>query len=454
MGVRPYSKVVWTEGMHLAQHHFQAQSRYFEASAASALSRLSFKPYGFTRLNLDEEAIREGTIALLEAKGVMPDGLPFSFPQGDALPPTLPAADGGSSHADARTVYLAIPAFRPGRRNCDQGQEGLPGSSEHRYREKPVSVQDEVTGEEKRDILLASKNFRFTFEAELTEDLVSLPMARVRRGPSGHYEYVRDFIPPCIQVGATHRLPALLDRLVDMLGSKAEVMAKRRSMVGDDLSDLSSEEILSYWISHSLHSGLAGLKHLTSLPQCHPEDLYREMARLAGALSTFSMEFQADDLPPYDHDNLTECFALLDERLRKLLQVMVPESFIGVRLSREGPNVFSASLEDARVFRKSEWILQVSSGTGGAEVLRSFPTLVKACSAEDILRLVDDANPGLPLEHMPQPPSSIPRRLGAQYFRLAQTGPCWQLIQARSSLGIYVPDALSQVEIQLIVVQA
>lgn len=454
MGVRPYSKVVWTEGMHLAQHHFQAQSRYFEASAASALSRLSFKPYGFTRLNLDEEAIREGTIALLEAKGVMPDGLPFAFPQGDPLPPTLPAAEGESSDEEAETVYLAIPAFRPGRRNCDEDRGGLPGFSEHRFRGESVSVQDDVTGEEKRDILLASRNFRFTFETEPTEDLIRLPMARVRRGPSGHYEYVRDFVPPCIHVGATHRLPALLGRLVDMLRSKGEVMAQRRSMVGDDLSDLSSEEVLSYWMSHSIHSGLAGLKHLASLPRCHPEDLYREMARLAGALCTFSMEFEADDLPPYDHDNLTDCFALLDERLRKLLEVMVPESFIAVRLIREGPNVFSASLEDARVFRKSEWILQVSSGTGGAEVLRSFSTLVKACSAEDILRLVDDANPGLPLEHVSHPPSSIPRRLGAQYFRLAQTGPCWQLIQARSSLGIYVPDALSQVEIQLIVIQA
>jgi type VI secretion system protein ImpJ len=98
MGSRPYSKVVWSEGMHLAQHHFQAQSRYFEASAAFALSRLFFKPYGFIQLNLDEEAIREGSIAVLEARGVMPDGLAFDFPQGDPLPTPLDArVSGGSS---------------------------------------------------------------------------------------------------------------------------------------------------------------------------------------------------------------------------------------------------------------------------------------------------------------------------------------------------------------------
>jgi type VI secretion system protein ImpJ len=231
-------------------------------------------------------------------------------------------------------------------------------------------------------------------------------------------------------------------------------MAQRRAVVGDDLADLSSEEVLSYWMSHSIHSGVAGLRHLMSLPRCHPEDLYREMARLAGALTTFSTEFEAGDLPDYDHDDLTRCFTLLDSRVKQLLQVMVPESFILVRLGRESPNVLSASLDDARVFRKSEWVLQVSSPSQGSELLRNVPQLVKVCSAEDILRLVDDANPGLPLEHVPQPPSSIPRRLGSQYFRIQQTGPCWQLIQSRSSIGIYVPDVLSDVRMELIVLQA
>jgi type VI secretion system protein ImpJ len=178
------------------------------------------------------------------------------------------------------------------------------------------------------------------------------------------------------------------------------------------------------------------------------------MARLAGALSTFSTEIDPGDLPTYDHDSLTSCFAQLDGRVRKLLQVMVPESFIAVHLGREQANVLSAPLEDSRVFRKSEWVLQVSSEAGAPEVLRTVPSLVKVCSAEDILRLVDDANPGLPLEHVPQPPSSIPRRLGAQYFRVVQTGPCWQLIEARSSIGIYVPDVLADVRMELIVVQA
>ena len=245
----------------------------------------------------------------------------------------------------------------------------------------------------------------------------------------------------------------MVSGMVEILQSKAGVMAQRRKMVGHDLADLSSEEVLSYWMSHAIHSGLAGLSHLESLPRCHPENLFREMSKLAGALSTFSTEYDPGDLPIYAHDDLTECFSNLESRVRKLLQVMVPEGFISVPLGRQAQNLLSAPLEDKRVFRPSQWVIRVSSETGDSEVLRNVPALVKVCSAEDILRLVDDANPGLPLEHIPQPPSSIPRRLGSQYFRVVQTGPCWQLIEARSSIGIYLPDVLGDADMELIVVQ-
>ena len=44
--MKQLSRVVWNEGMHLAQHHFQAQSRYFEDAIQFALSSLFFAPYG------------------------------------------------------------------------------------------------------------------------------------------------------------------------------------------------------------------------------------------------------------------------------------------------------------------------------------------------------------------------------------------------------------------------
>lgn len=440
--------------MHLAQHHFQAQSSYLETTYAFAFSNLFFRPYGFTRLRLDPQAIRSGTVMVLEAWGVMQDGLAFEIPQGDPPPPSREVQGLEDAEGGTMTVFLGIPSWRPDRANCVLEGEGQPTDGPgHRFLAETVTVTDEVTGVDQKELVLARKNLRLIFQNEVTPDLVALPMAQLRRGPSGLVEFVEDFVPCSLHIGAGDRLQGMLGGLVEMLVSKAKTLAQRRALVGDDLSDLSSEEVLSYWMSHAIHSGLAALTHLVGLNRCHPEELYREMARLAGALSTFSTELGAADLPPYDHDDPTDCFARMEGRIRRLLQVMVPEGFILVPLGARGTNVRASHLEDARVFRKSDWVLRVSGKSRDAELLKNVPSLVKVCSEEDIVRLVEDANPGLPLEHIVQLPSSIPRRLGSHYFRLTQTGPCWELIQARSSVGVYLPDVLSEAEVELVVLQ-
>ena len=101
--------------MHLAQHHFQAQSSYLETTYAFALSNLFFRPYGFTRLRLDSEAIRAGTVQVLEAWGVMQDGLAFEIPQGDPPPPSREVQGLADAEGGTMTVFLGIPSWMPDR---------------------------------------------------------------------------------------------------------------------------------------------------------------------------------------------------------------------------------------------------------------------------------------------------------------------------------------------------
>src|ERR1039458_78730 len=72
------SRVVWSEGMPLGPHHFQVQSRYFEDSIQFAISSLWFASYGLAGLELDADALYNGSVSLLHARGILPDGLPFN----------------------------------------------------------------------------------------------------------------------------------------------------------------------------------------------------------------------------------------------------------------------------------------------------------------------------------------------------------------------------------------
>ena len=66
------------------------------------------------------------------------------------------------------------------------------------------------------------------------------------------------------------------------------------------------------------------LQHIFETRSGHPERLYAAMLTLAGSLTTFSTQVHPRDLPKYDHDELSECFTELDEKLRFLLETVVP----------------------------------------------------------------------------------------------------------------------------------
>ena len=115
--MKQLSQIVWNEGMHLAQHHFQAQSRFFEDSVQFALTSLFFKPYGLVACELDVEALRNDTVSLVHARGIMPDGLPFDIPASDPSLAALPIRERFSPTSDSHLVLLGIPAYRPDQAN-------------------------------------------------------------------------------------------------------------------------------------------------------------------------------------------------------------------------------------------------------------------------------------------------------------------------------------------------
>ena len=105
--MKPFTRVVWQEGMHLAQHHFQLQSRYFEESVGFALAQLFFRPYGLAGCELDAEALRNGTVSVIHARGVFADGLAFHIPEADPPPPPRAIRELFSPTQDRHVVLLA-----------------------------------------------------------------------------------------------------------------------------------------------------------------------------------------------------------------------------------------------------------------------------------------------------------------------------------------------------------
>lgn len=448
--MRSLSPVVWREGMHLAQHHFQLRDRYFTDSTAFALESLHRAPYGVGGLELDEEALLNGTVSVVHARGVMPDGLPFSFPDEEG-PPPLNIGERFSPTRESHVVLLAIPAYRRDAPNLENGSSS-PAGGNGRFEAVTREVPDETTGQDVQEISVARKNFRLVLDEEELDALVTLPLARVRRDRSGNFVYDDGFVPPCLRIGASSGLLRRLERLVSILGEKGAALSSdvRRPEAGRELA---SPEIVSFWLSHAIHSTLPLLEHELETRDAHPEELFRIMLRMAGALCTFSMESDPRELPGYDHDDLEGCFESLDRHVREHLDVTLPRAAIRIELEPEEEYFLQGRITDRRALAEdAHWFLGVKAPGSRQATISEVPRLVKVCSAKHIRRLVQAAHPGLELEHVSSPPAEISSGLGTEFFRIETAGPCWTSIQDTREVGVYAPEALADAELRLHVV--
>src|SRR5262249_12267925 len=150
----------------------------------------------------------------------------------------------------------------------------------------------------------------------------------------------------------------------------------------------------------------------------HPERLFRAMLSLASALTTFSLKIQPRDLPLYDHNQLSVCMTELDEKLRLLLETVVPSNCVSLPLKRDRPFIYAAAIDNDKYFVNSRWFLSVNAEMPEAEVIRKSLSLIKVGSADQIDQMVGLALSGLRIKHTASPPSSIPVRLNRQYFSL------------------------------------
>ena len=447
------SRVVWSEGMYLGPHHFQAQNRYFEDLIQFTTGSLWYAPFGFAGLELDAEALRNGAVSVVHARGVFPDGLAFHMPESDYLPPQKPVGDFFPPTRESLLVHLALPPRVPEGANCTivEGDAQRPANGATRYFAEGRFLHDENTGRDEKKVHLGQKSIRIAFDTEDLQGLLTLPIARLMRDGAGHFVYDPSYIPPCLQLDASPRLMMIGKRLVEILDEKAATFFRGRSSGGKFRAGFSSQEIAGFWFLHTVNTSLSALRHLLMSKRGHPEEFYLEMSRLGGALCTFGLDAHPRMLPAYDHLNLDKCFETLDTHIRKHLEVVVPTNCVNIPLSATARYMFQGDVTDQRCLGRSRWILAVRCPIGELDIISRTPRLIKICSAKFLPELVKTALPGLTLSHLPVPPSAIAPKVDFQYFGINRSGNCWEHIIETRRVGVYVPAELPDAEIELLV---
>ncbi|EJT84602.1 hypothetical protein PPS11_19764 [Pseudomonas putida S11] len=98
--------VLWPEGLFVKPQHFQQAARAAEAALHQRLGSLNAAFYGFSELQLNDEYLSLGKVAITRARGIMPDGTVFDIPADLPPPPPLEIEDDGAKDSE---IYLCLP---------------------------------------------------------------------------------------------------------------------------------------------------------------------------------------------------------------------------------------------------------------------------------------------------------------------------------------------------------
>lgn len=439
--------VLWSKGTFLTPQHLQLQDKFLEDSLTFRIQALNFCAWGFHELVLDQELLADGQLAVSRASGIFPDGLPFEIPGPDQAPPSKALKEYFEHEARDLDIWLAVPDYKPKGVNVS----GPGHATDARYMAEVVTARDDNTGGSEKPVQIARKNLRLLAGTENREGHSTLRMANVEKTEAGGFRLNARFVPPVLDVRASDFVSGLMNGLLEILSAKSTQLAGQRRQKNQSLADFTTTDIANFWLLYTVNSNIPVLHHWLQGQPCHPKELFSALTTLAASLTTFSSTIRPRDLPLYDHAELSRVFTGLDEKLRLLLETVVPANVVSLPLNHIRNTIYATAIDQDRYFNNTRMYLAVAADTTEEAIIRSVPQLVKASSATQIEQLISSAVPGIALAHLPSPPSAIPVQVKYQYFSMQQSGAAWETVLRSRNFAAHVPGEIPNPQMELII---
>ena len=446
-------KVVWSEGMALDPHHFQQWGRYHRALLDARIEAIAPYSSGLTAVEIDEERLANGEFAVVRCAGVLPDGYLFDVPQAEEPPRPRNLADYFGATESGLLVHLTLPLERSGESNLYRAS-GAPGR-DARFSASTVSVVDENTGEQARQIEVARANLGIHFEGESLERFTTLPIARVKRNTQGAYVLDETYVPPCLRISGSNRILAVVRGLLEVLVAKRDTLLERHQSVALQ-RDFSPADALTLGLLGTLNTSIPVLNHILSHPHAHPEAVYLRLLELAGGLVTYLPDAQVHprEFPVYDHHRPSACFNDLDALLRRVLGGRAPRAnYMQIQLQRRTENLLGASVDAGLLERAVFYLVVRAEGRDEGQLVQEVPRLLRLASPEMMKEAQRAFTPTLEIEHTHRLPSGMPVDNRANYFLVRKQDPYWSAICREAGLEVFVPSMLSDLNLHLLAVE-
>lgn len=437
---------LWAEGTFLSSQQFQQQARW-ESYSNNSIAQLGIRhPWGVAGVEFDREALALGKLKVRTLRLRFPDGTLVDTEVSDLLPSACDLNAQGEDNA--LTVLLALP--------LENGNGGNLGHEEQadrplRYRQEWQKVRD-IYGSDSEEIAVVRHALSLRFAHDNNQDYITCPLARLMRDGQGNWSQDKSFIPPLLAFSAHAGLVQRLDTLLLQLQAKSRRLMAMRRESNQRMADFAVADVSLFWLLNALNSAEPILSDFLRHPSIPPELAWRELARLAGALLTFSLEHNVSAIPAYVHDAPASVFPPLFTLLSELLEASLPSRVIALDLESLPGNRWKADLHDPRLREEADFYLSVRSSLPAHVVLQQLPLLCKIGAPDDVTLLINVALNGVPVVPLTHVPAALPLRLENQYFALDMQSASAKAMLDAGCCMIYAPGTMGDLKPELFAV--
>ncbi|WP_313644737.1 type VI secretion system baseplate subunit TssK [Pseudomonas sp.] len=432
--------VLWPEGLFVKPQHFQQAARASEAALHQRLGSLNAAFYGFSELQLNDEYLSLGKIAITRARGIMPDGTVFDIPADLPPPPPLEIEDDGANDSE---IYLCLPLRTEGGREVSWPDD----AANFRYSAQAHEIKDTHSADgDLVQVDLAVPNLQLKRKADDSSAYTRLALARIlERRPDGSLQLDERFYPTSVSVRAIPALQRFLEEITHTLRERARNLAARIGASGQsgiaDVRDFNLLQAMNRW--------WPCFQHLACQGQTHPEQLYLHMSQACGEFVTFTDESRLpQDCPAYQHNALRASFKPLQDTLRRALSTVLQPRAVSLPLQTLDYGVMTATLEDRRLIDHADFILAVSADLPAQTLRQMFVQKAKVVSLESLAEAVPLQLPGIPLTALPVAPRDLPFHAGFIYFELDRRDSAWAPMKHSNGFGLHIAGEFPGLELQ------
>ena len=425
--------------------HFQQQAFWHHHCDEWVARIASANPWGIYRVRFDKEALSVGRLKLTALQARLIDGTVVDTDVADWIPPSRNLGD--ISSPTEVVVSIGLPMYDIQGNCAGDDQPSRP----RRFVREDLHVLD-MHGETAEEMAVERHALSLLFEFEPNGDYVTCPIARLVRNSQGCFELDRDFVPPCLVISASDLLMERTSRLSEMLKAKSLSLAIHRKERVEQIADYSVADVGLLWLLHCVNTAWPDVEGLNKAPDQHPERLYAVLARLACALSTFSMRETVLSIPPYTHETQGAVFETLELLIRNLLDAVVPSSVVPIALERLRPALWSGQIHDERLVEGADYYLAIRTALPVYDALEQLRRLCKVGAPDDVQMIVNSALSGVPLQPAQRLPVAMPVRADSHYFALDTKHPAFKKMMDARACHLYVPTSVPDVSPELYVV--